>query len=392
MPKTGKQRSIGGISLTSIGGLIVAYGFAALSFNMAPFLVGLYVGEFGSSETTAGLAVTLELLGAALTAMILANFAEKLPHKKLICSATAALALLNILSAFIPDINTLIAMRVVAGIMAGLMITVVYYLIGISTEPTRLFGIATVANVFTAIIYLVAIPNAIDAWQAAGAFAIMALPVIPSLLMLSKFRMVSDADTGEEAEPARVKLGWLGFVFLFAALMVHTAQGGYYGYVELVGLSIPLDNTTIGNALAISYILGLVSSALTGYLGDRFGQLKPLAIGMAGHAVAVTLVATSSSASGYIIPVLMQSFFFFLLLPYMQGLAAHLDHSGHLPTLCGAIIMLALGLGPFVMALLVEQWGYVTIAYSVVSSVVIGYALMYFVAKNWGDRPQADAR
>jgi|GEM_PF-4021820 len=375
------QNRLGGFSMLSLAALIIVYSYAALPFNLAPLLIGTIVLDFNVSEASAGLLISAELVAIALTTMTLAARVEKLPVRKLAVLATITLSTLNLFSALPEDLSSLCVMRTAAGVSAGVMITCVYYLVGISTAPVRLFGVLTVGGVLTGAVFLTLLPVAIEAWHYRGAFTVMATPFVIAVFFLVNIRQPEASDV-QPISSAKGSLGWQGLLFVIAIFIVQAAQGGYYAFVELIGIQLAVAPETIGMTLAASYFLSLGGSSVAGILGDRFGVQKPLLIGMSGHALAVCFVVFAGSQSSYLIPLFPQAFFFFLFLPYMLGLAATLDHSGHLSTLAGGVIMLGLGVGPFISGNLVEAWGYSTIAYSVVCSVVIGYLIMLYASRK----------
>jgi predicted MFS family arabinose efflux permease len=384
--KKTENSNLGGFQLSGIVALMIISAYGALPFNMAPLLIGTIVTDFNASEASAGLLVSAELIAIALTIILLSAVAEKLPLRKLALAATLSLTAINLLSALPDNMTTLMVLRIGAGFAAGVMITIAYYLVGISTAPVRLFGLLTVGNVLVGVIFLMLLPSAIETWHYRGAYAVMAAPILVVAFLLVYIGHPENGNPQPESSAAG-SLGWLALLFVVAVFLVQASEGGYYAFVELIGRRLLVAPDTIGLTLAASYLLSLGGSSLASILGDRFGVLKPLLIGMTGHALAVWFVVFASDQTAYLIPLLLQSLFFFLFLPYMLGLAATLDHSGHLSTLAGGVSLLGMGIGPFLSGTLVETWGYATIAYNVVGSVVVGYLLMLLVSRRMHARP-----
>lgn len=373
---------IGGFKPLEILAISVIYGFAALPFNLAPQLMATIIQDFKTSEATVGLLISAELLTIALTVIFLSSKISSLPIRKIATIATLALASLNVFSILANDLNVLMAIRMAAGLAAGVIVTCAYYLVGISSDPVRLFGLITIANVFLGAIFISLLPTAIEAWQFRGAYAIMATPILLAALLLAQIKRPANTESSPEELHTKNNLGLLGLLFIFSVFIVQFTQGGYFTFVELIGLRLSIPSGIIAMGIAGSYIVSLGGSSIASIMGDRLGILKPLFIGMLGHAIGVCLVVFASSQTEFIIGLSIQAFFFFMFIPYMLGLAAILDHSGYLSTLTAGTVLFGLGLGPVILGSIIEEKNYSSIAYSVSTSITIGFLIIYFVTRR----------
>jgi hypothetical protein len=117
------------------------------------------------------------------------------------------------------------------------------------------------------------------------------------------------------------------------------AAGGYYGMAGAVVLFLPmilwlnpprpgLDEIRIGQILGVTAFLGLSGGVLAAWLGNRFGNLRPIVIGIIFNAVFAFTLALGTSPILFGANYLGWNIAYYFLVPYMLGVLAEMDDRG----------------------------------------------------------------
>ncbi|MGI9286775.1 MAG: MFS transporter [Pseudomonadales bacterium] len=375
-----ENKPLDNVSLMTVAALCVTYSLFAAVFNIAPLMVGASIDALGLNEAEAGMLLSAELISAALLAIGLSRFIDQLDVQRWALRATIGLLVVNLISATVDGYLSLLIVRGLAGACTGVIAAAVFYFAALSHNPVRMFGILTTAGVLAGAVLLVSVPAALAAFGHAGIFLVLALLCCLAIPLL--WRM--DPPRADATQGGLVGGGASLLVLLFglAVVAIQATQGGYYAFAEQIGQNLGMDIGAIGAALSVSYFMALGGAGLASILGERFGVFIPLLVGMCGHVAGTALVVTAPSPAAYITGVQIQAFFFFLFFPYKLALAALIDPSCRLSTFVSGLVMLGLGVGPIVSGVMVVQWGYISIAWTVGVTVALGYLILLYSARS----------
>jgi predicted MFS family arabinose efflux permease len=149
---------------------------------------------------------------------------------------------------------------------------------------------------------------------------------------------------------------------MVALFTYEIGQGATQVFLEQFGLRTGLKEIRIGQILGVTAFLGLSGGALAAWLGNRFGNLRPIVVGIVFNVVFASTLALGT------IPILFAGSYFgwnmayYFLVPYMLGVLAQMDDRGRWAVAADAVWWLGAAPGAAVGGILVEKGGYTALA------------------------------
>ena len=114
-----------------------------------------------------------------------------------------------------------------------------------------------------------------------------------------------------------------------AGLFIYgTANAAIYAYSERLGLASALSAEATGSVLSVANLLAVLGALLVVVLGDRFGHLRPLCLGIGVQVMALLLLLVLPGASSYWMGMVVWSIAWAFSWPYFLSMQADLDSSG----------------------------------------------------------------
>jgi MFS transporter, YNFM family, putative membrane transport protein len=284
---------------------------AAIAFAAVTAFTNLYAPqtilpllgqEFSASPTEVGLAMTACTFAVALVAPFAGALADVLGRKRVIAAAMLVLSVPTALIAFAPDLNTLVALRFVQGLLLPPIFAVLVTYIGEEwppSEATRMTGIYISAGSFGGFFgrFITGVMADYVGWRAAflaeGALT-LALAVGFILMLPRERQFVRATDMGAALrqmlrhlrDPQLVATFAIGFGVLFNFIAAFTYINFY-----LAAPPFELSPTFLGSIFAI-YLLGTMLAPFTGRAVAMFGRkpfvLAMLAVWLAGMALTLS--------------------------------------------------------------------------------------------------------
>jgi predicted MFS family arabinose efflux permease len=374
--------------IPEVAAIASAYALATTPFNIMPLIVSAIIAGFGIGEGTAGAITTVELLTMSITAFLLAPLAPKLVSRKLFIFAVGLAVVAHTATLFTDSPASFLMARILAGLAAGILLMGLNTRIACAHDPVRLYGIATVTGTVISVILLIAIPILIHQFNYLALFAVLA---ILGLIILPVQRL-APAQTNHKAQSqvlTKLPLILIGLLIL-GLFIIQLVQSGYYAFVERMAQQHALPPEAIGGLLSVAYLTAVPGSALATWLGERWGNIKPIVIGLLGHIIAILLACYSDNTHIFYAAVIAQTFFYFFSIPYQLSIAAHLDSSGRLASISAAVFFFGLACGPILGGWLIENWGYQGIAISVVTFTTLGIVIIAYLYRHYSNKPQLD--
>ncbi|MBW2692995.1 MAG: hypothetical protein JRE57_10205, partial [Deltaproteobacteria bacterium] len=149
---------------------------------------------------------------------------------------------------------------------------------------------------------------------------------------------------------------------MVALFTYEIGQGATQVFLEQFGLRTGLEEIRIGQILGVTAFLGLSGGALAAWMGNRFGNLRPIVVG-----IVFNVVFASALALGTIPILFAMSYFgwnmaYYFLVPYMLGVLAQMDDRGRWAVAADAVWWLGAAPGAAVGGIMVEKGGYTALA------------------------------
>jgi predicted MFS family arabinose efflux permease len=285
----------------------------------------------------------------------------------------------NLISAHTDSFEVLRMTRMLAGFAGGLIGASGTASAASSLNPQRVFAIIGLAWGLIAAVQLAVLPRLTVPYGAAGGYYGMAAAVALLLPLLGWLNPPRLHEKMQESKAFLRELSlWARFmerlgardapnarfaVMIMVALFTfEIGQGATQVFLEQFGLRTGLDEIRIGEILGVTATLGLSGGALAAWLGNRFGNLRPVVVGIVFNVVFASTLALGT------IPILFGASYlgwnmaYYFLVPYMLGVLAQMDDRGRWAVAADAVWWLGAAPGATVGGILVEKGGYTVLA------------------------------
>ena len=319
-----------------------------LMIYFAPVLVGAVDDQLQLTDFQKGLFGASDLIGYAIASLSAYFWIRKVNWKTTALIALVVLLLGNILSPLMPEIYSLVAMRIFTGIGQGMAVALTLAIFGDTNQTDRNLAIYLVLSLIVGIGILPFLPDLVASHGAASIYwaqAIFSLIAIPFVLWAIPAQGIVQEAKGTTAKlSVPVQLALLGIIILYIG------YGGLWVLAERFGDLAGLSAEVIGNSLTISLIVGLVALLLTIFVADRFGRMIPILLSLTTLIVFSLVLFWDKSATGFLIAVCAGSFGINLVIPYMSAVIDELDDSGKGVAMVPAMYSIGFFLGPLILS------------------------------------------
>jgi len=271
--------------------------FAFLDLYCTQPLLPLLAHVFRASETSVSLTISGPTLGVALSAILLALFAERVDRKRAIVGSMAALSVVTLLTATASNLHALIAWRLLQGLLTpGIFIIAIAYV----TEEwpaalvPRVMSVYVAGTVFGGFLGRVAggILAEHFSWQVMfvvlGAVGAIGALLTQRILKPSSPKPHLTAHTGSRLAPFWISLRnprlvatfCIGFCMLLALVSL-------FSYITFYLAEAPfhLSTEALGWLFSV-YLLGLITTLVAGTglarVGLRYGMVASISLCIAG--------------------------------------------------------------------------------------------------------------
>ena len=344
-------------------------------FIVQPGFVQGLVAHYGFSEQQAGYVASAEMWGLALTTLLMSWLAARADWRRLLFVSTLVVVGGNLGSLSTLDPVAFAVWRLVAGLGCGVLVSLSFTMIGITSNPDRNFGYLIAAVLTYGAFGLWLMPEAFDLVGMKGIivffalFPLVALPLLRFLPASGTEQLQAEADAVDLGKGHRVMaLGTMLGYFL--------AQGVVWAYLFLIGLAGGVDEQGVANGLTVSQFLGIGGALLAAAVGKRFGRLWPLSTGLLLGIAPLFFLYGHFGALQYAVVVGVYNFAWNMTHPYLLAAMASFDRGGRLVVHAVGAQMLGLAIGPAVAASVVGEDGYARVVTLGIGLFFLAWALI----------------
>lgn len=328
----------------------------AIVYLIAPILIGTAMDSLAFDSEQAGLLLAAYFLGYALittSAVFWLNYVNMRTAAWL--SSVVFIAAL-LVGAAQSSAALIYAGLFFAGAGAGMLYGISITIIGQSATPDKHFGIALAAQLVLGSTLLFAGP-AIISPQFGFAGVLIACAIYVAILSVtthwtpisSSKREQLGSDKPSSSHSATV------FVSLVALLCWFTGYSGVYAFVERIGVAGGLTGQQIGLILSLTIISGVVGAMGAAWLGNRWGQMTPHWLGMAGTVATMGLLSGEPGLVRYSFAIIALTLSLNFWLAYMLGSVTRVDISGRYAVLTTAALGGGAMVGPAISGFVLQQ-------------------------------------
>lgn len=358
----------------SIGHMAGMIDLAAL-----PLWIGTLMQHYRFPPEQAGLTTTT-FLGAVMAAScFLAPRFHRLHHRGVACCgfvlATLAFFLASWLTIGHDAFPTLLLLHALAGLGAGAGLSVTHGLMGRTTNPHRLFGIANMTMGFLAIIMFAVLPGLIGHFGGQVLFvalaSTMAFASVSALAFLPSLKQ-GEADTVAvyRSEPFPPVV----WPIIGAVICLALNQAMVFAFVERLGVARGFGERSVQLVLVVMGFINLMPGLLAAALQKRLSALN---VGIA--AVLLQAAFALSLTSTQLFPFYAAPLALFVSLVifthvFMFGLLSRVEPSGRAVAATPAMMMIGSAVGPVLGGTIVAGVGYRGLGWA--AAVIAAVALM----------------
>jgi predicted MFS family arabinose efflux permease len=359
-----------------------AYTIGIATNWMQPVLVVEILSVKGTTETSAGLIVAVEMIAVALSCAACAKIGRGVSFLTIALIGTIVAALGNVLSLVAPSHPALLAARVLCGIGEGAPYMVCNAALARIADPDRGYAQINVSTIVCGIVLIYIAPivgHFAGGHMAYPTLLICSVVLLPALLLMPRTEryMPIESVTGKDHTKT------LSIVVMsFGAFIFTMTYGALWSFCLVLGERTGLDAAEVTHALTVAVIFALAGSFLASVIGIRFGRVGPLGISLAIITIATVCISNTTHPTIFLVSLSVDMLTVYFLQPYFFGYAAAVDPSGRGPATLGAALFISVAVGPFLGGLLFERFGYSVIGWVAIVANSVSFAIFYVVDRN----------
>ena len=351
----------------------------AEAFILQPGLVQGFVELLGLSDRNAGFVASAEMTGVALTAIVACVLTHRVNWHRALTAALILATLGNTVSAFVDSPWLLAGVRFIAGLGHGWLITLSFGAVGLMRHPDRNFALYLTWVLTWGAFGLLVMPTAFDLVGLQGIFLTFAVFCALSLLTVRFMPESVHGRTEIHPHAIEMKVG-MKTIALAGVLAYNIAQGIAWAYLFLIGTNAGLAEQPVANALFVSQVAGIGGALIAVFMGERYGRLAPLCVGILGGAASLSLLLGGFGLTIYTVAVVGFNLLWNMVLPYILAAASSFDRRGLMTIYAIAMQMIGLGIAPGVAAMMLnEEGGYTPLILSSIGFFLVSFVLIIYV-------------
>lgn len=379
-----KSNSLSGQTTLSICHMAGMIDLAAL-----PLWVGALMKFYGLAAPQAGLTVTMFLAAVVISSVVFAPMFTRLPHRLFACVgftlAGFAFAGMSLLPVSPESMTALMVLHAIAGIGVGGSLSVTHGVIGRTSNPHRLFGIANVAMAILAIVMFATLPGLISTMGGRTvfkAFAItMGFAAVTSLISFPVIENKIDLPVQDGARRRRPlpRAAWL---VIGTIICLALNQAVVFAFVERIGAFRGFGEGEVQNVLIVTGFINLLPGLLAVVLQKR---LSAVSVGMAGpvlQAVFALCITAASTLPFFALPSIFYVALVIFTTTFMFGLLTEVDTSGRAVAATPAMMMIGSAVGPALGGGVVAWVGYPGLGWTVAAIASVAVVLMVLTRRE----------
>jgi len=350
-----------------------AYMFLVLLPSILEGLVSVL--EFPPDQV--GYVGSAQMLGMLIGAVIATFSVRRLNLRIGITLGLVVIVLMELASSVVDEVLVLSLIRLVAGVNAGFVAGLSMAGLAATRNPDSGFGLGiTIQFVLGAALFLV-LPYVIPVTGIAIIFYCLAAMGVICLLLVGRLPVTGHADdlSGEGAPrlfrpPVILTLG--------AILLFYVFNNAVWAYVYLVGTDAGIPDATVGLALSVSMLGGILGAVLSVIAGGRFGRAVPITVSLILFMVGTAMLAVPFGTGAYFVSTFLMNGSLAFCIAFLLGTCAVLDTIGRVVVLGNMMVTLGLAVGPALAANLLDGGDYSKVLW--VSVVGVGFSVVSILA------------
>ena len=332
-----------------------------LPLLVLPAMVGVLVDDAGLTEQCAGWSASANFLGGALIALLMAFRMHRLDMGKVATIALGVAVVGDIASAITPgQVSLFLIIRFITGLGTGAAYNAAVSSFARCANAERGYGIFITLQFIVSGLGLYILPVYSSTLGVSGMFLLIAaLDVAALMLARSLPGKAIDAWIGGARTSETGILFSITTIFaVIGFCLFEAANTTQFTYAERLGVSRAFSPALVGMSLMVGSLVGIPGAFSIVVIGNRFGRIKPLALGVLIAIGGLSILIATRSFVPYLIGSCCLGFSWAFCLPYIQTLMATLDPNGSAVAAGSFSSILGGAAGPGLAAVIVGDGNY----------------------------------
>lgn len=369
--------------------LIVAHCAGMVDLVALPVWVGTLIQHFKLDPQQAGGLVTIFLIGAVLSSVLLASRFQRVKGRWISASGYAIAAICFGVLTQPLEYAAMAVVHGVGGLAAGAALSATHGTIARSVNPHLKFAIVGVGLGVFAVVFLGASPKAIAASDGYMLFTIFGGVMLFAALVCALGFPEPERDTasGSGSPTAAIPSAvWFGILGVSAMALV---QAMTFSFLERVGADRGYSLSLITGVLVVLGMVNLLPAALAAMLERRWNARHVLVAGPVVQALLAMVIMGVPSFYAYAGAASVFAAVMIFTHTFAFGLMARLEPSGRAMAATPAMLMVGAAIGPVLGGTLVKSAGYFSLG---LAAMLIGILAVLCMSRLPGHAPSSLAQ
>lgn len=358
--------------------LMVAHCAGMVDLVVLPIWIGVLVSHYHFNNQSAGMLVTLFLVGVTIASCLSSPWINKLNIRKWIFRGFIGATLAFIFCFYQNTIQVLSVLHFFGGLSVGVALSLTHGTVGKSENPHRLFALLGFALGIFSIVFMVSTTHIIQHNDGRYLFIILAVVMGVAAFIVYQFfpkNNLSHSSAICQIDRVKVKLSSFVWLIIFGIAFLSMTQALTISFFERVGSFRGFSQQQISTSLIIYTIACIVPAPLAVYLQKRINKFFVLCVGPLVQAISALCIYFTHD---YVIYTIFGSCMVFTILfihTFAFGLLAELDPTGRAVSATPAMLMSGSAIGPILGGVLAQFYGYEAIGCFAVILVILQITL-----------------
>lgn len=377
------------IGWTAMTALVLAHVVGMVDLVALPVWVGALVERYSFSPQAAGGLATLFLIGATIASVTVAPKFTQLNQRLLATIGFSIAAIAFFISVSQSSYPVLAGLHLLAGLSVGTALSMVHGTISHSTNPHRLYAVASIALGFFGIVFLGGVPQILIAFGGSALFVVFGgLMTIAALSSALFFRNPSEILNQIETKPFSQAVWFI----IFGVSFMTFNQSMVFSFVEVIGGTRGFSQAQVQAVLiALGVVNFLVPAPLAALLQNRVNAHRVTQIGPALQGLTALVLTMGASFQFWAPAAAIYVAILIFTHTFAFGLLAQLDPTGRAASATPAMAMFGAALGPVIGGALGQNFGFGALGIAAIGMAAISMVLFTRAKMHADPSPNSQA-
>jgi predicted MFS family arabinose efflux permease len=338
-------------------GVVLLSGFGDLMYEISSQFSYMLGRSYHYGEGAQGDFIAAFFTGYSLIAVSMVFWVRRVDWRLIAFGSAVAAAVGFSILLTVPAYLPVMACMFVAGVGMGSCYALSLTIFGDSSNPTRAYGVKFFFDVVPGALFNLVFPSLFATYAFHGVIAVIvgfAVLIMATSVLLPR----QGTKTGSEvAGGISIKDDGLALVACFSCFVLILGVMALWAFLGQIGVHKGFAMSSLGTMLAVGSALNACGALVAAVVGNRFGQLAPVAVTITLNIGMLVLIG----ATGGFVPFAIGALVFCLTnnytLAYTMAMVANIDRRGRLIPFASACFSAGAIFGPALAGHLLESGG-----------------------------------